>query len=94
MRALIRNGEIYTEDQWSSFTRTHLAFMTGTETDGEGNRLPGDGWTLVENYTVPAETSEATYDVVTEPQEQTETITIDGQEYSLDEVRAALQNTE
>lgn len=50
MKALIRNGEVYKESDWSEFTRNHLSWMIGEETDDEGNKLPGDGWTLVEEY--------------------------------------------
>lgn len=91
MRALIRGEEVYTEDCWSEFTRNHLRWMTGTETDDDGRKLPGDGWTLVENYVAPAEHA-ASYDVVkTEDVTVTEdTVVIDGREYTKAELRALL----
>lgn len=54
MRALIRGNEVIVEpfNQWVT---NNLKWLTGTETDEEGNPLPGDGWTLVENYEPPVE---------------------------------------
>lgn len=86
MKALIRNeGETVTEQTGIE----GIDWTTGAPLTNEA--WCGGPYTLVQDYTAPTEGSEATY-TVAEP--QTETITIDGQEYSLDEVRAALQNTE
>lgn len=52
-RALIRGNEIMVEP-FSPWVEANLPFLTGTETDAEGNKLPGDGWTLVEDY-IPEE---------------------------------------
>lgn len=49
MRALIRGKEIMIEP-FSPWVENNLAFLTGTEVDSEGNPLPGDGWTLIEDY--------------------------------------------
>ena len=35
-----------------------MLFLTGKEKDADGNPLPGDGWTLVEDYPDPVEGSE------------------------------------
>jgi len=81
VKALIRNGEVYTEDRWSSFTRTHLAWMCGQEKDENGSLLPGNGWTLVDNYVPPTDTEAESYDVA-ETAEDPDTIVIDGVTYT------------
>lgn len=58
MRALIRGTEICLENAWSKWQRMNMLFLTGKEKDAEGNPLPGDGWTLVEDYQEPVEGSE------------------------------------
>lgn len=89
MKALIRKeGETVTEQDGIE----GIDWATGAPLTNE--KWCGGPYTLVQNYTAPTENSEATYTVVTEPQTETETITIDGQEYSLDAVRAALHKTE
>ena len=50
MRALIRGTEICLENAWSKWQKMNMLFLTGKEKDAEGNPLPGDGWTLVEDY--------------------------------------------
>lgn len=57
MKALIRGNEVMTEP-FSPWVQNNIAFLTGTEVDIEGNPLPGDGWTLVENYEPPEPESE------------------------------------
>lgn len=57
MRALRRGEEIRPEIIWTEWERNNLAFLTGTEVDELGNPLPGDGWTLIENYE-PEESNE------------------------------------
>ena len=54
MRALIRNNEVMTEP-FSPWVENNIPFLTGTEVDQDGNALPGDGWTLVEDYEPPQE---------------------------------------
>lgn len=49
MRALIRGNEVITEP-FSPWVENNIPFLTGSETDADGNPIPGDGWTLVENY--------------------------------------------
>lgn len=49
MRALIRGEEIMVEP-FSPWVQNNITFLTGQEKDEEGNSLPGDGWTLVEDY--------------------------------------------
>lgn len=56
MRALIRGKEICLENAWSKWQRMNMLFLTGKEKDAEGNPLPGDGWTLVEDYQELADT--------------------------------------
>ena len=53
MRALIRGTEICLENAWSKWQRMNMLFLTGKEKDADGNPLPGDGWTLVEDYVPP-----------------------------------------
>ena len=86
----------------------NLLFLTGKEKDVDGNPLPGDGWTLVEDYREPAdgedvegtghdsaqESVEGTEDV--QPIQSTpveETVTIDGKTYTKDELLALLNQT-
>lgn len=59
MKALIREHEdgeteVMTEP-FSPWVEANLAWLTGQEKDSEGNPLPGDGWTLVEDYQPPEE---------------------------------------
>lgn len=42
-------------EPFSPWVQNNLAFLTGTEVDNDGNPLPGDGWTLVEDYVEPAD---------------------------------------
>lgn len=53
MRALIRGTEICLENAWTKWQRMNMLFLTGKEKDADGNPLPGDGWTLVEDYEEP-----------------------------------------
>ena len=58
MKALIRGNEVITEP-FSPWVIANIKWMTGTETDGDGNPIGGgDGWTLVENYEPPKEVKE------------------------------------
>ena len=58
MRALIRGTEICLENAWTKWQRMNMLFLTGKEKDADGNPLPGDGWTLVEDYQEPVEGTE------------------------------------
>ena len=62
MKALIRRHDDGTEEvmvePFSPWVQNNLAFLTGQEKDEEGNPLPGDGWTLVEDYEPPEPESE------------------------------------
>lgn len=55
MKALIRKHEDGTDEimtePFSPWVQNNIAFLTGTEHTTDGNPMPGDGWTLVENYT-------------------------------------------
>ena len=62
MRALIRNNEVMTEP-FSPWVKANLKWLTGTEKDADGNALPGDGWTLVEDYEPPTEGTEETEEI-------------------------------
>ena len=98
MRALVRGNEVMPEDTWSEWVRNNLAFLTGTETDSEGQPMKGDGWTLVEDYEpdespteAPSAPSEAPEEVepsqdTSEPEKE-ETVTYGGRTYTLDELR-------
>lgn len=55
MRALIRGKEVCLENAWTKWQRMNMLFLTGKEKDADGNPLPGDGWTLDENYPDPEE---------------------------------------
>lgn len=61
-KALIRKHEDGTEEvmvePFSAWVENNIAFLTGTELDSDSNPLPGDGWTLVENYEPPKEDEE------------------------------------
>ena len=59
MRALIRGTEICLENAWTKWQRMNMLFLTGKEKDADGNPLPGDGWTLVEDYQEPVEDTQA-----------------------------------
>ena len=58
MRALIRGKEVCLENAWSKWQKMNMLFLTGKEKDADGNPLPGDGWTLVEDYQEPVEGTE------------------------------------
>lgn len=75
MRALIRGKEVCIENAWTKWQRMNMLFLTGKEKDADGNPLPGDGWTLVEDYREPVEDSIE------------ETVTYGGKEYTLDELK-------
>lgn len=49
MKALIRGNEVITEP-FTPWVENNIPFLTGTETDPNGNPIPGDGWTLVNDY--------------------------------------------
>ena len=77
MRALIRGTEICLENAWTKWQRMNMLFLTGKEKDADGNPLPGDGWTLVEDYQEPVEDHEepvedtkSTYPVQSTPIEE------------------------
>lgn len=57
MKALIRGDEVILEP-FSPWVIANMAWLTGQEKDSEGNPLPGDGWTLVEDYRPPEESEE------------------------------------
>ena len=97
MRALIRGTEICLENAWSKWQRMNMLFLTGKEKDAEGNPLPGDGWTLVEDYQEPVEDTKSTYPAQSTPVEEkpseqpsadlSETVTYGGKEYTLEELK-------
>lgn len=100
MRALIRGTEICLENAWTKWQRMNMLFLTGKEKDAEGNPLPGDGWTLVEDYQEPVEGHEepvedtkSTYPAQSIPVEEKpaetvpETVTYGGKEYTLEELK-------
>ena len=93
MRALIRGTEICLENAWSKWQRMNLLFLTGKEKDVDGNPLPGDGWTLVEDYQESVEGTEDVQPIQSTPVEEkpaealTETVTYGGKEYTLDELK-------
>ena len=47
-----------------------MLFLTGKEKDADGNPLPGDGWTLDENYPDPVEGYEEPQPVQSTPVEE------------------------
>lgn len=55
MKALIRGNEIITEP-FSDWVIANMKWLTGEEVDPEGKKLPGDGWTLIEDYHPPEAT--------------------------------------
>lgn len=93
MRALIRGVEICLENAWTKWQRMNLLFLTGKEKDPDGNPVPGDGWTLVEDYQEPVEDHEEPEPVqstpsVEQPSEALpETVTYGGKEYTLEELK-------
>ena len=70
MRALIRGTEVCLENAWSKWQKMNLLFLTGKEKDAEGNPLPGDGWTLVEDYQEPVEGTEEPQPIQSTPVEE------------------------
>ena len=101
MKALIRGKEVITEP-FSPWVQNNIPFLTGTEVDADGNPLPGDGWTLVEDYVAPAEDAMAEVPPVAETPieaiEDTapstvpgETVEIGGKTYSLDDLRKLIE---
>ena len=99
MRALIRGTEICLENAWSKWQRMNLLFLTGKEKDADGNPLPGDGWTLVEDYDeisgakVELTIQERGTGVDHTSNPAPETVTIDGKTYTKDELLALLNQT-
>ena len=97
MRALIRGTEICLENAWTKWQIMNMLFLTGKEKDAEGNPLPGDGWTLVEDYQEPVEGTEDVQPIQSTPVEEkpveqdaealTETVTYGGKEYTLEELK-------
>ena len=39
--------------------RSHLKWLCGEEVTEDGEKLPGDGWTLVEDYVIPVEDTDS-----------------------------------
>ena len=81
MRALIRGTEVMTEP-FSPWVEANLKWLCGEEVTEDGEKLPGDGWTLVEDYVPPTEeeTEEISEDTVTETvttSEETSEMTIE-----------------
>lgn len=70
MRALIRGKEICLENAWTKWQRMNMLFLTGKEKDADGNLLPGDGWTLVEDYVSPEDTGTQSPSVQNTPVEE------------------------
>ena len=57
-------------EPFSPWVQNNLAFLTGKEKDIDGNPLPGDGWTLVEDYQEPVEDHEEPEPVRSTPVEE------------------------
>ena len=93
MRALIRGKEICLENAWTKWQRMNMLFLTGKEKDADGNPLPGDGWTLVEDYQEPMEGTEEPQPIQSTPVEEkpSETVTYGGKEYTLEELKKLIQ---
>ena len=99
MRALIRGTEICLENAWTKWQIMNMLFLTGKEKDVDGNPLPGDGWTLVEDYQEPAEDHEEPEPIQSTPVEEKpveqgtvteslpETVSYGGKEYTLEELK-------
>lgn len=90
MRALIRGKEICLENAWSKWQRMNMLFLTGKEKDVDGNPLPGDGWTLVEDYQEPqtVQTTSMEEKPAEQPSEALpDTVTYGGKEYTLEELK-------
>lgn len=103
MRALIRGKEICLENGWSMWQKMNMLFLTGKEKDADGNPLPGDGWTLVEDYQEPVEGHEESQPVRSDSEDTgtqspgvqstpveekpVETVTYGGKEYTLEELK-------
>ena len=83
MKALIRGKEVMTEP-FSPWVQNNLAFLTGTEVDANGNPIPGDGWTLVEDYQEPVEQP-------AEPLPEARSDSEGGKEYTLDELKKLIE---
>lgn len=49
MKALIRGDEVITEP-FSDWVNANMKWLTGEEIGADGEKLPGDGWTLVNDY--------------------------------------------
>ena len=97
MRALIRGTEICLENAWTKWQRMNMLFLTGKEKDVDGNPLPGDGWTLVEDYQEPVENHDGSQPVQSIHVEEKsaeqaaealpDTVMYGGQAYTLDELK-------
>ena len=79
-----------------------MLFLTGKEKDADGNPLPGDGWTLVEDYhesadgeavegheePQPIQSTPVEEKPVEQPSEPLpDTVTYGGKEYTLEELK-------
>ena len=107
MRALIRGTEICLENAWTKWQKMNMLFLTAKEKDADGNPLPGDGWTLVEDVQTIRNDSEDTgiqspgvqsttveeKSVEQDAETLPETVTIDGKTYTKDELLALLNKT-
>ena len=91
MRALIRNNEVMLEP-FSPWVEANLRWLCGEEVTEDGEKLPGDGWTLVEDYVPPAEeeTEEISEDTVTETVTETVTTSEETSEMTLEEAKRIL----
>lgn len=96
MRALIRGTEICLENAWTKWQRMNMLFLTGKEKDADGNPLPGDGWTLVEDYPESVENHDGSQPIHSDseekPAEQSaealpDTVSYGGKEYTLEELK-------
>lgn len=54
MRALIRGNEVIAEP-FSDWVIANMKWLTGEEVGTDGEKLPGDGWKLIDNYIPPQE---------------------------------------
>lgn len=90
-------------EPFTPWVQNNIPFLIGTEVDSEGNPLPGDGWTLVEDYVAPVENVDVEVPPVAETPvieaiEDTapstvpgETVEIGGKTYSLEDLRKLIE---
>lgn len=86
MKALIRDDEVWSEDNWTQWTRDHIDWLTTA-------RPEGDGYRLVNDYTEESEV------IVEDPEpipqeevtEDDDYVVIGGVRYSKEELRSLIE---